>query len=85
MASGFTKNIAFSAPYAGATKNIGTPFIIETIGVNSYTGIAYGNNTTAVAGTTSEVFGRNNVVNAGFTAMIYFNSPAGGSGTWVVS
>ena len=85
LASGFTKNIAFSAPYAGATKSIGTTFNIETIGVNSFTGVAIGNNTTAVAGTTSEVFGRNNFVNAGFTAMIYFNAPAGGSGTWVVS
>jgi hypothetical protein len=85
LASGFTKNIAFSAPYAGAIKSPGTAFNIETIGVNSFTGVVNGNNTIAVAGTTSEVFGRNNFVNAGFTAAIYFAAPAGGSGTFVVS
>jgi len=81
LASGTSKTIALYSPYAGAIKSPGTAFSIETIGVNSFTG----NNTSAVAGTTSESFGRNNVVNAGFTAMIYFNTPAGGSGTWVVS
>ena len=84
LASGFTKNIQFSAPYAGTTKSPGTAFNIETIGVNSFTGVASGNNPTPVAGVTSEAFGRNNAVNAGFTATVYFNAPSGGSGTWVV-
>jgi hypothetical protein len=85
LSSGTAKGISFSGTYNGITKNVGTPFNIETIGVNSYTGVAIGNNTTAVAGTTFESFARNTVVNAGFTAMVYFNAPAGGSGTWVVS
>jgi len=87
LASGFTKNIALSFSYNGTIKSPGTAFNIETIGVNSYTGVAHGqvNNTVAVAGTTSEIFGRNNAVNAGFTATIYYNSPAGGSGTWSVN
>lgn len=85
LASGATKNIALSFAYTGATKSPGTAFNIETIGVNSYTGVASGNNTLAVAGTTFEGFARNTAVNAGFTAAIYYTAPAGGSGTWVVS
>jgi hypothetical protein len=85
LAFGFTKNIAFASPYTGATKSPGTAFNIETIGVNSYTGVANGNNPIQVAGATSEIFGRNNAVNAGFTATIYYNAPAGGSGTWSVN
>ena len=90
LAAGATKNIAFSAPYTGATKSPGTAFNIETIGVNAFTGVAgptggQPNNTAVVAGTTSEVFGRNNFVNGGFTATIYFNAPAGGSGTFSVN
>jgi len=88
--AGATKNISFVGTYSGATKSPGTVFNIETMGVNSYTGTTGANggqpnNTTAVAGTTFEGFGRNTFVNAGFTATIYFNAPAGGSGTWVVS
>jgi hypothetical protein len=85
LASGTSKIIALSSPYAGATKSPGTPFTIETIGINSYTGVVTGNNTTAVAGTTFEGFSRNNQVNAGFTAMVYYNAPVGGSGSWIVS
>ena len=89
LAAGATKNISFAGTYNGATKSPGTAFNIETIGVNSFTGVAGPtggqSNNTAVAGTTSESFGRNNFVNNGFTATIYFNAPAGGSGTWSVN
>ena len=81
--AGLSKNIPFAAAYAGATKSPGTVFNIETIGINSHTGVY--SNQSAVSGSTFEGYARNTVVNAGFTAAIYYNAPAGGSGTWVVS
>lgn len=81
--AGLTKNIPFVGAYAGATKSPGTAFTVETIGINSHTGLY--TNQPAVAGTTFEAFPRNTVVNAGFTASVYFNIPSGGSGTWTVS
>jgi hypothetical protein len=81
--AGLTKNIPFVSAYAGATKSPGTAFTVETIGINSFTGLY--TNQPAVAGTTFEGFVRNTIVNAGFTAAIYYTSPSGGSGTWVVS
>ena len=81
--AGLTKNIPFVGAYAGATKSPGTAFTVETIGINSHTGLY--TNQPAVAGTTFEGFARNTVVHAGFTAAIYYNNPSGGSGTWIVS
>lgn len=81
--AGLSKNIPFLTAYAGATKSPGTAFTIETIGINSQTGLY--SNQAAVSGTTFEGFARNTAVNAGFTAAIYYNAPAGGSGTWIVS
>ena len=83
LSAGLSKNIPFVGSYAGATKSPGTAFTIETIGINSQTGLY--SNQPAVAGTTFEGFPRNTVVNAGFTAAIYYTSPSGGSGTWIVS
>ena len=83
LIAGLAKNIPFVGAYAGATKSPGTAFTVETIGINSHTGLY--TNQPAVAGTTFEKFPRNTVVNAGFTASIYFNIPSGGSGTWIVS
>ena len=90
LASAATRQIAFASPWAGATKSPGTLFAVETIGVNAFTGVAgptggQPNNTGVVAGTTFENFQSGTQVNAGFTAMIYFNAPAGGSGTWNVN
>ena len=89
LAAGATKSISFVGTYNGATKSPGTLFNIETIGVNSFTGVAgptggQPNNTTAVAGTTFESFPKNTAVNAGFTATIYYTSSTSGN-TWSVN
>lgn len=84
LTSGVSKGVTLSAPYSGATLGTGTLFSVETIGINSFTGVA-GSGQPAVAGTTSEVYSRNTFTHAGFTAAIYYTSPSGGSGTWVVS
>lgn len=78
LSAGATKGISFASVYAGATKSPGTSFIIETIGVNSYTGVATGqpNNTARVAGTTLAFGSTTN----GQTATIYF-----AGGTWSVN
>jgi hypothetical protein len=55
----------------------GAAFDVTTVGVTR--------GTSGVAGTTFERFQGRGVVNGGFTAAIYYTSPAGGSGTWVVS
>lgn len=81
--AGASKNIPFTTAYTGATKSPGTAFTVETIGINSFTGVY--SNQPAVAGTTFETFPRNTFVNAGFTAAVYFTNPVGGSGTWIVS
>ena len=56
---------------------VGDSFYVESIGITR--------GTVGVAGSTFERFAINTAVNAGFTAAIYYNAPAGGSGTWVVS
>jgi hypothetical protein len=81
--AGVLQSIGLAAPYSGATKAIGSVFNIETIGVNSFTGVY--SNQSAIAGTTFENFQGKGIVNGGFTATVYYNSPSGGSGTWVVS
>ena len=85
LTAGASKSIPLTSAYAGATKSPGTVFNIETIGINSFTGNVSGqaNNTAAIAGTTF-AFGPN-VGGFGYTATIYFNAPAGGSGTWSVN
>ena len=85
LAAGASKSIPLAFAYAGATKSPGTVFSIETIGINSFTGNVSGqaNNTSAVYGTTF-AFGPNSGA-FGYTATIYFNAPAGGSGTWSVN
>jgi hypothetical protein len=50
---------------------------LQTVGVTR--------GTSGVAGTTFENFKGRGLVNGGFTAAIYYTSPSGGSGTWVVS
>lgn len=47
------------------------------------TGVTRG--TSGIAGSTTEKYASGTQVNNGFTAAVYFNAPAGGSGTWVVS
>lgn len=85
LAAGTSKSIPLAFAYTGATKSPGTVFSIETIGVNSFTGNVSGqaNNTSAVYGTTF-AFGPNSGA-FGYTATIYFNAPAGGSGTFSVN
>jgi hypothetical protein len=82
LIAGVTKNV-FITTYTGNTKAPGTPYTIETIGVNQYTGVL--SNQPAVYGVTFENFQGRGLVNGGFTAAIYYTSPSGGSGTWVVS
>jgi hypothetical protein len=70
--AGLTKNIPFVSAYAGATKSPGTAFTIETIGINSHTGLY--TNQPAVAGSTFENFQGRGVVNGGFTAVIGYSA-----------
>ena len=79
--------IGFTSAAAGGTANIsvreiiastyatGAAFNVETIGVTR--------GTLGVYGSTFENYAAPS--GAGFTANIYFNAPAGGSGTWTVS
>lgn len=60
-----------------STYATGAAFNVTTVGVTR--------GTSGVAGSTTEAYARGTVVNGGFTAAIYYTSPAGGSGTWVVS
>jgi hypothetical protein len=60
-----------------STYATGAAFNVTTVGVTR--------GTSGVAGSTTEAYARGTVVNGGFTAAVYFNSPSGGSGTWVVS
>jgi hypothetical protein len=85
LAAGTSKSIPLAFAYTGATKSPGTVFSVETIGINSFTGNVSGqaNNTIAIYGTTF-AFGPN-VGGFGYTATIYFNAPAGGSGTFSVN
>ena len=55
----------------------GAAFDVTTVGVTR--------GTSGVAGSTTERYASGTQVNNGFTAAVYFNVPAGGSGTWVVS
>lgn len=59
------------------TYATGAAFDVTSIGVTR--------GTSGVAGTTFERFAGAGIVNGGFTAAVYFNSPSGGSGTWIVS
>ena len=60
-----------------STYATGAAFNVTTVGVTR--------GTSGVAGSTTEAYAKGTVVNGGFTAAIYFNTPSGGSGTWVVS
>jgi hypothetical protein len=61
-------------------------FRVNGIVASTYaTGAAFDVTTVGVTRGTFEGYARGTQVNNGFTAAIYFNSPAGGSGTWVVS
>jgi len=73
-AAGGTANISIVGSFA-STYATGSAFNVETIGVTR--------GTNGVYGTTFENFPPQS--GGGFTAMIYYNTPAGGSGTWVVS
>lgn len=65
------------SPAIGAVYPLNTTLNLQTVGVTR--------GTSGVAGSTTEAYARGTVVNGGFTAAIYYTSPAGGSGTWVVS
>ena len=75
-AAGKSANIPFAAA-SSFSAAVGDSFYVESIGITR--------GTSGVAGSTFENFRSGTVVNAGFTAAVYYNSPAGGSGTWVVS
>jgi hypothetical protein len=81
--SGFTSSIATSkaevtvSPAIGVVYPFSTTLNLQTVGVTR--------GTSGVAGITSERYGRGTQVNNGFTAAVYFNTPSGGSGTFVVS
>jgi hypothetical protein len=77
----------FTSAAAGETAHIG---VWSTITTTYATGAAFNvdavgvtRGTSGVAGTTFETYARPS--GAGFTATIYYTSPTGGSGTWVVS
>jgi len=79
----------FTFAAAGETAHIG---VWSTITTTYATGAAFNvdavgvtRGTSGVAGTTFENFQGRGVVNGGFTAAVYYNTPSGGSGTWVVS
>lgn len=65
------------SPAIGAVYPSNTTLSLQTVGITR--------GTSGVAGSTSEAYARGTVVNGGFTAAIYYNTPSGGSGTWVVS
>jgi hypothetical protein len=65
------------SPAIGAVYPLNTTLSLQTVGVTR--------GTSGVAGSTTERYTSGTQVNGGFTAAIYFNTPSGGSGTWVVS
>ena len=65
------------SPAIGAVYPLNTTLSLQTVGVTR--------GTSGVAGSTTERYASGTQVNGGFTAAIYFNTPSGGSGTWVVS
>ena len=65
------------SPAIGAVYPLNTTLSLQTVGVTR--------GTLGVAGSTTERYTSGTQVNGGFTAAIYFNTPSGGSGTWVVS
>ena len=65
------------SPAIGAVYPLNTTLSLQTVGVTR--------GTSGVAGSTTERYASGTQVNNGFTAAIYFNTPSGGSGTWVVS
>ena len=73
-AVGGAANISIIGTFA-STYATGAALNVETIGVTR--------GTLGVYGATFENYARQS--GGGFTATIYFNSPSGGSGTWVVS
>lgn len=64
-------------PAIGVVYPVATELNLQTVGLTR--------GTVGIAGATFESFQGRGVVNGGFTAAVYFNSPSGGSGTWVVS
>jgi len=65
------------SPAIGIVYPVGTTLNIQTVGLTR--------GTVGIAGSTFENFQGRGVVNGGFTAAVYYNTPSGGSGTWVVS
>ena len=65
------------SPAIGAVYPLNTTLSLQSVGVTR--------GTSGVAGSTTERYTSGTQVNGGFTAAIYFNTPSGGSGTWVVS
>tara|TARA_R110000868_G_scaffold141814_2_gene358634 strand:- start:853 stop:1578 length:726 start_codon:yes stop_codon:yes gene_type:complete len=83
ITSGITSSLAGGksevtvSPAIGAVYALNTTLSLQSVGVTR--------GTSGVAGSTTEAYAKGTVVNGGFTAAVYFNSPSGGSGTWVVS
>lgn len=83
ITSGITGSIAGGKSEVTVQPAIGVAFPVATALNLQTVGLTRG--TVGIAGTTFENFQGRGVVNGGFTASVYYTSPAGGSGTWVVS
>jgi len=83
IVSGLTSSVAGGnavvtvSPAIGVVHPVATALNLQTVGLTR--------GTVGIAGATFENFQGRGLVNGGFTAAVYYNTPSGGSGTWVVS
>lgn len=83
ITSGITTSAAAGNAVVTVSPAIGVVFPVATALNLQTVGLTRG--TLGVVGATFENFQGRGIVNGGFTAAIYFNTPSGGSGTWIVS
>jgi hypothetical protein len=83
ITSGFTSSVAGSKSEVTVSPVIGNTFAAAAVLSLQTVGLTRG--TSGIVGATFENFQGRGIVNGGFTASIWYTTPTGGSGWWVVS